>query len=269
MNAHVNPALAVQATDAIVRAERSAYRRSRGGDSVATIAALLVGLMTVGAFALIHPTFAAKEKREPTVVTLLSLPEDPPPADAPPPEQDAPPPRAEVAAPVPLVAVPQQPVLQAPPVVAPVAQPAPPRPAPAAPAPVAKAPENLGELAAKVVFAKPLKYPLDSRRLREEGVVVLSVLLAVDGRVSDISVARSSGFPRLDRAALDGVRDWRWSPLVRDGNPVMVRGVVTIPFVLQRGGGRHGRGGHDHDRDRDRHRDQDGGRPADDGLQTT
>jgi protein TonB len=48
-----------------------------------------------------------------------------------------------------------------------------------------------------------------------------------------VSVSRSSGFARLDKAALDAVRRWRWSPLVRGGVPVMVRGIVDIPFVLQ------------------------------------
>ena len=105
MNAHVNPILAAQAAEAITPAERSAYRRSRGGDSIATLAALAVGTLTVGAFALIHPTFVAKQKRDHTVVALLSLPEDPPPAETPPPPEDAPPPKAEVAAPVPLVAL--------------------------------------------------------------------------------------------------------------------------------------------------------------------
>jgi periplasmic protein TonB len=48
-----------------------------------------------------------------------------------------------------------------------------------------------------------------------------------------VSVARSSGFDRLDKAALDAVRRWRWSPTLRDGAPVSVRGTVDIPFVLQ------------------------------------
>jgi len=62
---------------------------------------------------------------------------------------------------------------------------------------------------------------------------VLSVLLGTDGRVQDISVVRSSGSGRLDKAALAAVSRWRWSPIIEAGVPAMVRGVVTLPFVLQ------------------------------------
>lgn len=74
---------------------------------------------------------------------------------------------------------------------------------------------------------------MESRRKREQGTVVLSLTLSVDGGVSVISVAQSSGFDRLDDAALRAVRKWRWAPTVRNGQPVMVRGQVEIPFVLQ------------------------------------
>ena len=37
---------------------------------------------------------------------------------------------------------------------------------------------------------------------------------------------------RLDKAALDAVRRWRWSPMLRDGQAVAVRGLVEIPFTL-------------------------------------
>jgi protein TonB len=58
---------------------------------------------------------------------------------------------------------------------------------------------------------KPL-YPLMSRRLGESGEVIVSVLFAADGRVRDVRLQRSSGFDRLDQAALQTVRnDWRYS----------------------------------------------------------
>jgi protein TonB len=48
-----------------------------------------------------------------------------------------------------------------------------------------------------------------------------------------VTVQRSSGFASLDNAAREAVRQWRWAPTVRNGEPVLVRGVVEIPFVLQ------------------------------------
>ncbi|QAY79944.1 energy transducer TonB [Sphingosinicella sp. BN140058] len=84
-----------------------------------------------------------------------------------------------------------------------------------------------------MLSAPPPKYPLESRRKREQGIVALSVLLGTDGRVETLSVSSSSGFDRLDKAALKAVREWRWAPLVRNGAPVQVRGIVTIPFQLR------------------------------------
>jgi len=231
--------------------ERSVYRRARGQDPIATAGALaLVGLVA-STFLYMSPIFVKKQAAAPTVVTLLALPDDPPP-EQPQPALDKPaivPPVATITPP-PQVVLPPQPAA---PQVAQteVAKPTPPAPQVAPAAPVARGPENLGELSAKMISARPPRYPMDSRRAREQGTVVLSVLLSTDGRVSDVNITRSSGFARLDRAALEAVRDWRWSPLMRDGSPVMVRGVVTIPFILQGGdggpdrrGGGHRRGHH-------------------------
>ncbi|OJY61892.1 MAG: hypothetical protein BGP16_15235 [Sphingobium sp. 66-54] len=233
--------------------ERSTYRRGHGSDSIATIGALALTLGTLSAFAFMNPQIVKKVQRAPTVVTMLELPNDPPPEQPEqPPQPDTPPPTAQVIAPVPLITLAERPVMQAPPVVQPVPVPSP--PAPFAP-PTSRAPENRGDLSAQVVFRKPIKVPLESRRQHEEGVVVLSILLAADGHVRDIAISSSSGFPRLDRAALEAVRDWRWSPTVRDGTPVMVRGLLRVPFIRERGGrpddGRRGhrRGGPDDNRD--------------------
>jgi len=229
--------------------ERSGYRRAHGSDPVAIIGALAVGLATIAAFATMNPRFKANDKREPTVVTLMELPDEPPPPAPPPsepPPPDAPPPVARIVAPTPMVALPERPVLSAPPAVQPAATPAPPRPTPAVAPP---APENLGDLTARVTFRPTMRIPRESQRLREEGTVLLSVLLSPEGRVIDISLARSCGFPRLDRAALEYVRDWRWSPFLKNGQPVMVRGMVPIEIRGPRGGGR-GRGGHGRRHDR-------------------
>jgi protein TonB len=63
--------------------------------------------------------------------------------------------------------------------------------------------------------------------------VTLSVTVGPDGRVADIAVAKSSGFDRLDKAALEAVRHWRWSPTMRNGEAVAIKGYLPFPFVLQ------------------------------------
>lgn len=242
-------------TQRVEPVERSAYRRARGQDPLATAAALALVTLVGSAFVYMSPIFVKKQVPAPTVVTLLALPDDPPPAQPQPEPHMAVPPAALVT-PAPQVLLPEPVAPQVAQVE--VARPAPTaqQPAPVPPAPAPRGPENLGEISARMISANPPRYPMDSRRAREQGTVVLSVLLSTDGRVSDIDIARSSGFPRLDRAALDAVRNWRWSPVMRDGNPVMARGVVTIPFILQGGDDRRGGGRRHRDHDRD---GQDGG----------
>ena len=105
-------------------------------------------------------------------------------------------------------------------------------PAPAAP----PAPPSLvqgGDLGAQMVAGKPPRYPIESRRKKEQGTVVLSLIVGLDGAVESINVAQSSGSARLDNAARDAVKGWRWKPILRSGQPVRVKGVVEIPFILR------------------------------------
>ena len=104
-------------------------------------------------------------------------------------------------------------------------------PAPGLPTPPAR-PVATGDLSSTMVHAPPPRYPRESRRRREQGTVLLAVLLSTKGTVVDIRVARTSGHPRLDAAARDAVRAWQWSPTIVDGVPAQVSGTVEIPFVL-------------------------------------
>src|SRR3546814_7287866 len=63
-----------------------------------------------------------------------------------------------------------------------------------------------GDLGAQMIAGKPPRYPVESRRKREQGTVVLALTLGLDGAVESLSIARSSGFPRLDNAARDALR---------------------------------------------------------------
>jgi protein TonB len=76
-------------------------------------------------------------------------------------------------------------------------------------------------------------YPATSRRLGEEGVVRLKVLVDERGRPHDIVVANSSGFPRLDQAAIDAVRRWRFEPATDGNRAVSAWGAVSIRFKLE------------------------------------
>jgi protein TonB len=84
------------------------------------------------------------------------------------------------------------------------------------------------ELAVTCTERTPPPYPPLSRRLGETGKVVLRVDLDETGRVSAAQVISSSGFNRLDAAALTAVKSWRCAPARRDGQAV--RSVATQPF---------------------------------------
>ena len=75
-------------------------------------------------------------------------------------------------------------------------------------------------------------YPLPCKRRREEGIVLLSVVVQPDGLPSAISLNRSSGHPLLDRAALDAVRRWTFEPGRAAGVPVLSVVVVPVRFTL-------------------------------------
>ncbi len=170
-----------------------------------------------------------------SVVNLM-----PPPPPSPPAGRNPPPPPAapRVVALPPLVHVPAPPVpIATTPEPTPVRAPALPviSSAPAsvaAPAPAAPTTVQAGDLATQLVSGKPPRYPIESRRKHEQGTVLLALILGFDGSVESLAIAQSSGFSRLDAAARDAVRNWRWKPTMRDGQPVKVKGVVEIPFVL-------------------------------------
>jgi protein TonB len=76
-------------------------------------------------------------------------------------------------------------------------------------------------------------YPSLSRRQREMGVVVLRVDLSETGQVAVANVQTSSGFDRLDEAALAAVRTWHCNPVTRNGQPVRATALQPFNFVIQ------------------------------------
>lgn len=107
----------------------------------------------------------------------------------------------------------------------PAAAPAPPRPT---------GPVTLSShLALACPVRTPPSYPPVSRRLGETGKVVLRVELDEAGRVSLAQVINSSGYKRLDEAALAAVGSWRCQPAQRDGQAVRSVAVQPFEFTLE------------------------------------
>ncbi len=112
---------------------------------------------------------------------------------------------------------------------------APPAPAPPSPAPVVTAPSKTDVSIPASYSAsnqKPI-YPNMSKRLGEQGTVVLRVLVKADGSAGEVEVKSSSNYPRLDQAAIDAVKTWRFNPAKIDGKATDEWYQVPIPFKLQ------------------------------------
>jgi periplasmic protein TonB len=76
-------------------------------------------------------------------------------------------------------------------------------------------------------------YPTSSIRLGEEGNLDVEILVGRDGRVADARVARSSGYPRLDQAAIaEALRMWRLTPATVGGEPVEMWHRIRVTFRL-------------------------------------
>jgi protein TonB len=77
-------------------------------------------------------------------------------------------------------------------------------------------------------------YPSISRRLGEEGVVMLRVYVSANGTPDQIQLLKSSGFDRLDQAAQFAVSKWRFAP-ARQGKMAVAAWVqVPVSFQLRR-----------------------------------
>lgn len=74
-------------------------------------------------------------------------------------------------------------------------------------------------------------YPELARRARVSGIVLLQVTVDERGMVGTVRLIR--GNPLLNQAAIDAVRQWRYSPTLLNGEPVTVIATVTVRFVLR------------------------------------
>jgi protein TonB len=85
-------------------------------------------------------------------------------------------------------------------------------------------------------IAQP-EYPTMSRRLGEEGAVILLLTLDEDGRVTDAKVDTSSGFERLDEAAVKEAkrpRNWKFVPGTINGKPAPMAFKFRVVFKIEK-----------------------------------
>lgn len=115
---------------------------------------------------------------------------------------------------------------------APITATGPATPVAAPPAPAAPKIELPSSNAAYLQNPAPA-YPAISKRMGEQGKVVLRVFISTEGLPQKIEINRSSGFDRLDRQAQDTVMRWKFVPGKRNGVPEAMWYLVPINFVLE------------------------------------
>lgn len=76
------------------------------------------------------------------------------------------------------------------------------------------------------------RYPLESRRNREQGLVVLKAVIDVNGDIERIQVTQSSGYGALDRAARQALEQARCAPYIDNGQRIAVAARLPVAFNL-------------------------------------
>lgn len=206
-------------------------------EAVRQVAPVVVDFITI-APAKPEPPPPPPPPRVREVVKPAPRPKPPPVLAAPPkpaPQAPAPfavPPPAPEPEPDPIVE--PEPAREAPP--APVVRavsPAPPVPA-AAPAPVTPPPPRmLPASSVAYLVPPPIEVPLASRRMGEEGTVLLRVRVGTDGQPRAVTVEKSSGHARLDEQALWAMKRAHFKPQTENGVPIEWIVIAPLQYEIE------------------------------------
>ncbi len=90
----------------------------------------------------------------------------------------------------------------------------------------------LTRLADIIAHNNPPNYPYSARRFGHEGEVILEIEITSDGKSGHVSVIKSSGYPSLDRAAIDAAKGWIFFEGESPFNGSSVKITQTIRFKL-------------------------------------
>jgi TonB family protein len=88
-----------------------------------------------------------------------------------------------------------------------------------------------GVSAPKGIYTPDPEYSEEARKAKYQGVCVLWLIVDPNGRPRDIKIARSLGMG-LDQKAIEAVRNWKFEPAKKDGQPVAVQINVEVNFRL-------------------------------------
>lgn len=210
------------------------YRTSK---RIGAITAVALHVAAAAALLSYEPARTALLAAAPIMVELITPPKPPEPKIVPPTELPKPKPVARVIHP-------PKPVEPPPLITAPSEAPSPIVVAPPPPAPSAPVAEAVAAAPGPVAVTPPVfnadylenpspAYPPLSRRMREQGRVMLRVLVNAKGTADDVQIRTSSGISRLDEAAQETVRRWKFVPAKRGTEAVSAWVLIPISFRLE------------------------------------
>lgn len=76
-------------------------------------------------------------------------------------------------------------------------------------------------------------YPAISRKLREQGLVVLKACISASGTLDGLEVRQGSGYSRLDQVALQTVKQWKFIPAKKGNAPISMCYELPVKFILE------------------------------------
>jgi TonB family protein len=88
-----------------------------------------------------------------------------------------------------------------------------------------------GVTAPVVIYKKDPEYSEEARKAKYQGTVLLAIEVSPDGRATNIRVVRSLGLG-LDEKAMEAVKQWKFKPGYRNGQPVTVAATIEVNFRL-------------------------------------
>jgi periplasmic protein TonB len=88
-----------------------------------------------------------------------------------------------------------------------------------------------GVSAPRAIYDPDPEYSEEARKAKYQGTVLLWLIVGADGKPRDIRVQHSLGMG-LDERAIDAVRQWKFEPAMKDGQPVAVQVNIEVSFRL-------------------------------------
>ena len=83
----------------------------------------------------------------------------------------------------------------------------------------------------EVIFNPEPSFSDEARKAKQQGIVLLQVVVGKDGHTYNIHVRQSLGMG-LDEKAMEAVKTWKFEPAMKDGKPVAVQINVEVTFRL-------------------------------------